>query len=732
MPHDHAFTTQLPRQRISRSEKDQEWKEATIDAIIDLCRFEPPFRREDERDRMRKAYLYYNGSIVDEDYTHVTEPYGNKRENFPAKMRNYPIIKPIVDLLIGEKSRRPSEWTMKVDNNDVSNRKLQEKTEVLKKNLIKHFMQELQQNTDVNTRDLAPQEQLPSPEEVEERFDQEYRDKRAIMGDRVLSYLYDDLELDRKLLKGFKHFLISGEVFSSRGVGMPDINYEILNPLQVDYEKSPDNEFIEDGQWVCHRRLSTTNDVLDAFYDELTPEEVGELEEPQREYDPFVIYSDDGYTRDNDGRLLEVYEVYWKSMKKVGILRFMDQNGFPQTREVDESYKPRPNETIEWYWTTEVWQGYRIDEDIYKRVKPLEIQRGDLDNRSKSKLPINGKRYSDMNAPNVSLVMLGIPYQISYNIYKYRLDNAIARSKDIIAQLDINMIPDNWDMDEFMYNLEATGIAWMDYGDHELSPQHQTVLDMSVQVIQDMTSLLQAILQEWERVSGVSRQRQGRIFASETKGGSEQAIVQSSYITEPYFNAYAHFEEREFAAILDYSKIKWINGKSLAHVTPDGAEEILDIDGIEHMESEYGIRVSNSGEDMENLEQLRDLSQAMLQNGVPLSKVMEIMDANSITDIKDKIEEAEESQKKLKKAQRKAEQQKAQMEMQMQQQEIEADLKEARMDNETKIRLKEMELEQEDEELEQEEDIAEMEADTDIEVAEIKAGDNGTTNGSTQ
>jgi len=731
MPHQPAFTTQLPRQRIPRSEKDEDWRQSTIDAIIDLCRFEPPFRREDERDTMRKAYLYYNGSIVDEDYTHVTEPYGNKRENFPAKMRNYPIIKPIVDLLIGEKSRRPADWTVKVNNDDVVNRKNKEKTKALQQSILQNFMKELERTEGVNTQDLAPEEQPPKPQEVAKRFDDEYRDQRAIMGESVLEYFYDDLELDRQFVDGFKHFLISGEVFADRGVGNPDLDYEILNPLNVDYEKSPDNEFIEDGQWVCHRRLSTVNDVLDAFYGDLEPEEVSQLEDPNRDYDPFVIYADDDYIADNDGRLIEVYEVYWKSMKKMGILQYIDEQGFPQTREVEEGYEPSENESVEWYWTTEVWQGFRIDEDIYKRVRPIPIQRGQLQNKSKAKLPINGKRYSDMNAPNISLVMLGIPYQISYNIYKYRLDNAIARSKDVIAQLDVNLIPDDWDMDEFMYNLEATGIAWMDYGDHELSPQHQTVLDMSVQVVQDMTALLQAILSEWERVSGVSRQRQGRIFASETKGGSEQAIVQSSYITEPYFTQYGYFEEREFSAILDYSKIQWITGQSLSYVTPEGAEELLQIDGIEHMESEYGVRVSNSGEDLENLEKLRDLSQAMLQNGVPLSKVMDVMDANSIASIKEKVEEAERSQRQLQEAQRKAEQQAKQMEMQMQQQEIEADLKEARMDNETKLKLKEMELEQEDEELEQEEDIAEMEAETDVEVAEIKAGENGTTNGST-
>ena len=69
---------------------------------------------------------------------------------------------------------------------------------------------------------------------------------------------------------------------------------------------------------------------------------------------------------------------------------------------------------------------------------------------------------SDVNAKNISLVKLGIPFQLTYNIYKYRLELAIARSKDIIAQFDINMIPKKWDMDKFMYYVEGSGIAWVD------------------------------------------------------------------------------------------------------------------------------------------------------------------------------------------------------------------------------------------------------------------------------
>lgn len=129
--------------------------------------------------------------------------------------------------------------------------------------------------------------------------------------------------------------------------------------------------------------------------------------------------------------------------------------------------KEQTNATLEWEWVNEVWEGIRIDRRFYIKMNPLAIQRTSMDNPSICKLPINGRKYSDINSQPISLVSLGIPYQLNYNIYKYRMELAIARSKDIIAQFDINMIPKNWDMDKFMYFVEGTGIAWVDYNKEE-------------------------------------------------------------------------------------------------------------------------------------------------------------------------------------------------------------------------------------------------------------------------
>ena len=322
-------------------------------------------------------------------------------------------------------------------------------------------------------------------------------------------------------------------------------------------------------------------------------------------------------------------------------------------------------------------------------MNAIQNQRVSLDNPSLCKLPINGRKYSDRNARNISLVSLGIPYQLNYNIYKYRLELAIARSKDIIAQFDINMIPKKWDMDKFMYYVEGTGIAWVDYNKEgvTLSPQHQSVLDMSIKTIEQYIVLLNSIMEEWEKLSGVNRQRQGQVGSYEGKATSQQAIVQSSHITEDLFRKFGRLEQRDLQALIDYSKEAWINGKKSMYVMADGVQEFLSLDSMEHMESEYGIFVSDSGKDQDKLDAIKQLSQSMVQNGVPASTIAEMFDAESFTEIKTKISSAEKQMQELQQQQQEAEQQMQQAQLQQQQAEVENENMNKEKDRETDIEV---------------------------------------------
>jgi hypothetical protein len=677
----------IPQQRLPISQKTDKWREECVDAFINMSKF----GLSERRNFLKSLYDYYNGDIAEEDYKYVLKPYGKTRENFPSKMRNYPIIKPIIDLLLGEKSKRPLNYSVVVKNADAVSLKEEAKKEELRKLISNMFMAQVQPQ--------EGQEPPPPPKQVMEQFERTYVDDRAIKGQAAMTYIMYEQEIYDKFQKAFFHYLVAGECYSLKGVRHHETFYDIVNPMDIDYDKDPDIDFVEDGDWAIIRRYAHASTIIDAFWEYLTEEQILELENPQHtSIDSYLLYraeatgSDDNIYRN---RLVECITIYWKSRKRIGFVEYLDENtGEAEQFDVEDGYV-LPKELkaqgakIKWEWVNEVWEGTKIDGRFFININPIANQRTSLDNPSKCKLPVNGRKYSDINSSNISLVQLGIPYQLNYNIFKYRLELSIARSKDIIAQFDINMIPKKWDMDKFMYYLEGTGIAWVDYNKEgiQLSPQHQSVLDMSIKTIQQYIVLLESIVQEWEKISGVNKQRQGGIGQYEGKSTSQQAIVQSSHITEDIFRKFAQFEQRELQGLLDYSKEAWVKGKRGTYVLPDATMQYFDLDSMQHMESEYGIFMSDAGRDQENLRQAKEMSQAMIQNGMPASAVLELFDSESFTAIKDKIKQAETAQKELQQAQQQAE-------MQMKQQELQtnAELKQLEFQDKDKDRQTKIEI----------------------------------------
>jgi hypothetical protein len=648
----------IPRQKLSKTKKDKAWREKCVEAYIDLS--SAGSGASQRRTELRDLYDYYNGIIDSSDYNYVLKPYGKSRKNFPSQMRNYPIIKPIIDLLLGEKSKRPLNYTVTVQNSDSVSMKEEAKSEAVFKNLQQHFLQSVQNQG--QEMGMDPDKEIQLPKHVADMFEASYVDNRAILGQKSLNFIMQDQEVYDKIQKAWFHYLVSGEVYTHRGVRGSELFYDILNPIDVDYDLDPDLEFVEDGDWATVRKDVHASTIIDHYHEDLTEEQIERLEEPEHAGTALQAQATNTNENSHRNRLIEVINVYWKSRKRIGFLTYMDpETGSMEEEEVEDGFrlsKEMKDEgaTVEWEWVNDIWGGTRIDGNMYVNIAPLGNQRTSLDNPSTGKLPINGRRYSDTNSENISLVKLGIPYQLNYNIYKYRLEVAIAKSKDVIAQFDINMIPKKWDMDKFMYFVDATGIAWVDYNKEgiKLSPQHQSVLDMSIKTISQYIELLDSILGEWEKISGVSRQRQGEIGAYEGKASSQQAILQSSHITEDLFRKFERLEQRDFQALLDYSKEAWLKGKKTMFVMPDGTTEFLDLNSMDHLEANYGIFVSDAGKDQEKLQNIKSLTQSMMQNGAKPSAIADMIDSDNFSEIKKKLKLADKAQAELEAAQAQA------------------------------------------------------------------------------
>ena len=268
----------------------------------------------------------------------------------------------------------------------------------------------------------------------------------------------------------------------------------------------------------------------------------------------------------------------------------------------------------------------------------------------------------------------------------------------------MNTIPKRhgWDEEKFMYYADAMGFAFIDStaegkNNERVTFNQYQVLDMSLgQYIAAQFQLLQAIKAEWEENIGVSRQRKGQVKTSDGVGVTERAVFQSSVISEEIFRRFESFLEREYAGLIDTSKIAWRDGKKMTYVTSDLRTALISIDPEEYQEAEYGVFVKNNSREQDKLQQMKSLTMAFAQNGQQPSTIAEILDTNNFSKIKKLMAEVDEKQKEMQAQQQQMQQQQAQaaaqaqQQMQQAQQAYDADQRER--DRILKMELKKMDV----------------------------------------
>lgn len=664
---DKTETSRVPKLRVSYHTKvanDFQHTKDVMDHLIGSATFLEEVINPSTRD-IRVLYEAYNNRLPDEYFRYVLNPMNSPNTaytNWPAKLRPYSIIRPNIDLIHGEFARRPFlAFSIKVHNADAVN--------TIQDSVFKQILASVEQQF-INSLNEAGQETgMPSqevelPAKIKARHLSNYRDERAVMGETALNIVIDAQHLSEKLLALFDDWTIAGEVYSYKGIRGGRMVYERVSPIDIDFDKSPDVKYIEDGQWAARRMYMTPSEVYDNFYKELTETQIDLIEDQSGGLSFQAIGTAGTLRNEEDLRRskIVVYHLVWKYLTKLGIMSYPNPStGEMEEMEVPETYKPSEGESVEWYWCSEVWEGYRIgigsrsgksteDESgsdaLYVGIKPIEGQRNTVNNMSQCKLPINGKRFSDTHSQNTSPVELGLPYETLHRILHFQMEKTIAKSKGKIVLMDQGAIPKKhgWTEDKFFYWADATGWALIDRTQPgaDKSWNQYTVLDMGLyEHINNLIQLMEFIKQEWDEVLGITRQRKGQVNSSDTVGGTQTAVSQSTVMSERIFASFEEFIESELRGLLDLSKIAWSDGFQSLYQSDDMRNTILNIEPTKYCEADMGVYISRSARDLQNLEVARQQVQAFAQNGVNPSTIVDILQARSLSKLKIILQEAE-------------------------------------------------------------------------------------------
>lgn len=187
-------------------------------------------------------------------------------------------------------------------------------------------------------------------------------------------------------------------------------------------------------------------------------------------------------------------------------------------------------------------------------------------------------------------------------------------------------------------------------------------------IIQQDINLLSFIKQEMAEVIGVSPQREGQIEQSETVGGVERSVLQSSHITEWLFMIHDDVKKRALECFLETAKAA-LKGKQekFQYQMSDGAYRVMDIDGDEFAECDYGLVVDNADDISAFLQKFESYAQAMIQNQtIQLSTLLKVWNGSSIADITRSVEEDERQTQQNQQQQQQQEQEMQQQQLQQQ------------------------------------------------------------------
>lgn len=735
-------TKSFPAQKLPMSKKTQAWKEACVDYVVGAGDSGFGGNGRSRSDEMQTYYDLYNSIYNEKDLKYVTNPF-KQDDGFPAMAQDYNIIKPYVDQLLGEETKRPFNFHPQ-RTSDIAASEMQEKAkEMLMDYIQATIASKLSPEQAARYEQALATGEIQTPEAIAKYLQKDYKDIAESEAYHALQFLKRKLNLTHEFYKGWKDALIGGEEIYYVGVINGDPYVERVNPMYFDYEHSLDLEFIDDAAWCRRKMIMSATEIYDRFYDKMSERQLNELLEliDQRpgagnnpeirktsmDYESIKLHKINSFT-DNpfDVDHITVYHCCWKSFKKIGFVTLLNpETGEAEEFQVDEDYKVTGTEqSVEWNWIIEVWEGYRIGDDMYIGIQPIEYQHISADNPNSQKLPYTGVVYNNTNSKPRSLVSMMKPLQYMYIVVWYRLELALSRDKGKVAVMDITQIPKsmNIDVNKWMHYLSALGVAFINPYDegwdipgreggkpsqfNQLSSWDLTMSNVIAEYIQ----LMQKIEDMVAKLTGITPQRQGQIAASELVSNANTAVNMSYHITEPWFWNHNQVKRRVLTMLLNTSKAAWKDNKRyLNYILDDATRAFVQLSDNFFYE-DMDIFVDDSTKNQQYIDQLKQLLQPAMQNGASLLDIAEIITLDNMSMIKNRLEEIEQKRMEQMQQQQQAEQQ-AQQQMAEQQNQL----------KEEELMLKEAELDLEKYKVDQDRYKAEQDNATKITVAQINS-----------
>jgi hypothetical protein len=777
----------LPAQMIPLTKKNDKWKEDCLTSLEHIGTLQY-FNHISliENYEMVKGKFIFKHYLEQDEYADMVHQLSREFE-IPNYLRHYDIISQVINTLSGEYQKRPDNFRVKGYDDHTTNNYIREKTKLLLKYVMAQIdaevnQQLLEQGLDPNKQDFqSPEEQQAyqqqmdqkrqelTPPEIEKYMKYSWQDTAEIWGQHQLELDRQRYNLAEKERKEFEDMLIADRCFRHYYLTGNGYNQETWNPVNTFFHKSPEIEYIEEGDYVGRILYLTIADVIDRYGFMMKKGEITSLESQKDaigkqvgqdaygiKYGASIPYQDfpDGKLMQdafgfnpinpiptlldseigevtthnpyylNTRGYLKVVEAYWKSQKKIGKVTYIDpETGLLSKMLVDETFvvpdafkeldsaiyenDDQPN-TVSWTWVNEVWSGIKIcrhgtdlDNDLFLNVKPLPFQFKGDQNPYYCKLPVCGQIFNNRNSQSMSLVDLMKPHQIGHNVAMNQLYQVMQREVGRFLIMDVNMLTNvkDWggenSYEKFILVAKSLGVTFVDTSPQNMkganasnSVPKEVDLDESARMVSRMKIAEFFEARALSQV-GITPQRLGNVAASETATGTEQAVQQSYAQTETYFTKFSEYKKRTLKMNLDIAQYVQAQNKdvTITYVKSDMSRAFIKINGTDLLLADLHCYVSNSQEDLRQLETLRQLFMTNNNVGASPVDIATVVTSNSPAEIKAQLEIAMDRNEQKYQQEQQLEQQKIQTERDIEQARMEFEAAQNDLDRENKVQI---------------------------------------------
>tara|TARA_R110000851_G_scaffold71614_4_gene159209 strand:+ start:2499 stop:4901 length:2403 start_codon:yes stop_codon:yes gene_type:complete len=678
----------FPRQKLSFKQKSKKWRKSHLDWADDQGKLFNETVRKRMGDKKINIDLY-NGIVHQEDMKLTMNPNGLDEFYVPSSIQHYPIAAPRIDVLVGEESERRFDWKVRVINPTAISDMESDKKEMVAKKI-----------EELVTMEYSEEEMEKELEKYSNYINFEYQDIREKRANLLLNHYVKELRVQHSFTEGIRDACLVGEEGYLCDIKHGNPTFEKLNPLKTYVIQHGYSNKYEDASVIVLDDYWSPGKFIDEYNDQLTSKDIDYI------LSSGVSSGNSGSSRELDGDMflenvndrdgiqlarslandldfnmgamdnmannfnsksdyfdsqgnIRVLRIFWASYKKIYVVKSISpETGDETIKYRDENYilDEVAGETMEVRWVKQWWQGVKAGKKVYTDMGPRKIQYNKHNNPGYNTPGIVGQIFNINDQKVVSIMDRCKVFNYIFDGAFHRLMDAYSKYFGPLLEIDKAKMPEGWGITKTLYFAKKAGVLVIDSFKEGKKGMATGKLAGAIgntsgkiynpeiaNYIQQNINMMEYAKSMMDEVIGVPKQRLGNVEKRETVGGVDTAIRQGNYVTAMLYKNHDELKRRALSLLLETAKIALKGNKlKLAFVGDDYTNQLMEIDGDEICEEDYGLEVTNEGDNIKLEQNLEKLAHAALQNQMlSFSTIMKVFTSPSLVEIQRMIEKDE-------------------------------------------------------------------------------------------